>query len=1524
MKKKYYYGIRYLISLGKCFSVGTVTGPAKASFKSKVNLTLNVDHGYKLSFLKVVDESENIILNIIPDSAIIAGEQTYTFTMPKSNVTVSADFEQIIDGYFKGHPYVNINGTRWATCNVGADSPEKIGQQFAWADTDVNLKRYPYWYDNLPYCYLSNYKSNIYFRKKYGSWSNEIENSDDAACKIGELYQTPTVKHFEELIKYTTLTYDSEANTITLTSTVDTEKKIQFYLQDANYLTRNGKSLNEQFVYSRYCRKCYISNDGLKITTASKINASKIRPIYTGDSVPENYVDLGLPSKTKWSLYDLNGVDETGTVKMATSIKEGALYLWGVANFIAEPSSLSGTLGYYGYTKYEKNYKLVAKDDVATIKLGNGWRIPTKDEWQELIDNCDCTWTDNYNNTNVAGCIIVSKENSNQIFLPASGYYQSSLVRFNSHCYYTTSDLCNYTDARSTKGYLFVFTNSFTVPRLSEHYRFFGTSIRPVYAGDVKTSGYIDLGLPSGLKWATCNVGATTPEGYGDYYAYGEIETKTTYTWKNYKYTNEIYDDFYVTFTRYVRANSVLDSIDDAATVNWGSGWATSYTSDINKLLTYDWQIRKNYQCKQQSYNYPEVRMPLTSEWQELMDNCTFSSTTINEKTIVKVTSKINGNYILLPLAGYNGKANGIGYYWPKNLTETDPNNIESIRVVTEMCKFVTEPRFCAHTIRAISKTMRYDGPRGSNAKYVDLGLPSGTYWLDRNVGAENPEDSGNYYYWGSVKPYPDGQNPYRKNNKLTKYCNNSYYGYNGFIDGLTVLDSFDDPATYYYGQLNQNNFVSSCGLEFIAKNDTDPTLSRVLFFPYSGDFGSDSLFDETGCLYLMIKDSFDCDKQTYNALQSWPKSGKEKPQIVTRNRIYGSNVRPIVDYRAILIVTTDGNGIATYTGTVDLGSTITIIDTPNTNYEYNYITVNGVKQTNKTFTIPVDNNAIVQVFFTLVGYNITIAEVQHGTVTVDKTTATAGTIVSLTVTPDAGYGIDTITVNGETITGTSFTMPEEDVTVTATFKKISYTITVTQSTGGTISSNKTTASVGDTVTLTATASSGYTFSSWVVKTTSGSTVTVSNNSFTMPASNVTVSATFVSQEPQAIDLGLSVLWADRNVGAETTDDAGDPFAWGEIETKDTFDGGYKYYSDSSGKANSGYTKYCTDAEYGFNGYTDQYTELQDEDNAVKQFGGYESWDIPTDDDWDELTVNCDFEWISSNPFNGLKVTSKTNQNTIFLPARGYMDGETEYSEQSSLYMSKSISSSIDMFYGGVRYFQLLQTAKSGKHIYPITMINRHIGCLIRPVLREGENKIAVDLGLPSGVKWCVRNLGCIKYTETSGGSGYYYAWGEIEKKQSFLLINYKFYELYLQDGLTKYCYNSNYGCDGYQDSLTKLESGDDAATTNWSGEWRIPTVDEIKELINSVIWTVNTDDSGGLIASANGVSIKFPFNEVDKYVANAIWSSELYTTKGGGNIDPTPWYAHILSLNDTSSTSAVIGILNRVSWGYIRPVKDK
>ncbi len=92
-----------------------------------------------------------------------------------------------------------------------------------------------------------------------------------------------------------------------------------------------------------------------------------------------------------------------------------------------------------------------------------------------------------------------------------------------------------------------------------------------------------------------------------------------------------------------------------------------------------------------------------------------------------------------------------------------------------------------------------------STAKFVDLDLPSGTLWADRNVGAASPEDYGDYFAWGETRPkdkYDWGTYKYATAyDEQTKYCNNSSYGYNGFTDNLTVLLPEDDAAIANLGK---------------------------------------------------------------------------------------------------------------------------------------------------------------------------------------------------------------------------------------------------------------------------------------------------------------------------------------------------------------------------------------------------------------------------------------------------------------------------------------------------------------------------------------------------------------------------------------------------------------------------------------------------------------------------------------------------------------------------------------------------
>ena len=91
------------------------------------------------------------------------------------------------------------------------------------------------------------------------------------------------------------------------------------------------------------------------------------------------------------------------------------------------------------------------------------------------------------------------------------------------------------------------------------------------------------------------------------------------------------------------------------------------------------------------------------------------------------------------------------------------------------------------------------------NGDWVDLGLPSGLLWATRNVGATSPEDYGDYFAWGETQPKEVYDwNTYIYCNggafRLTKYCNKSSYGYNGFTDNLTILQPSDDAATANYG----------------------------------------------------------------------------------------------------------------------------------------------------------------------------------------------------------------------------------------------------------------------------------------------------------------------------------------------------------------------------------------------------------------------------------------------------------------------------------------------------------------------------------------------------------------------------------------------------------------------------------------------------------------------------------------------------------------------------------------------------
>ena len=131
-----------------------------------------------------------------------------------------------------------------------------------------------------------------------------------------------------------------------------------------------------------------------------------------------------------------------------------------------------------------------------------------------------------------------------------------------------------------------------------------------------------------------------------------------------------------------------------------------------------------------------------------------------------------------------------------------------------------------------------------------------------------------------------------------------------------------------------------------------------------------------------------------------------------------------------------------------------------------------------------------------------------------------------------------------------------------------------------------------------------------------------------------------------------------------------------------------------------------------------------------------------------------------------------------------------------------------------------------------------------------------VDLGLPSGTLWATCNLGANSPEEY----GNYFAWGEIEPKDIYTWSTYKYCNG-SSNTLTKYCYISDFGYNGFTDELTELMPEDDAAIANWCNDWCMPTANQWQELIDNttIVWTSQNGVTGRLFTAANGNSLFLP-----------------------------------------------------------------
>ena len=415
---------------------------------------------------------------------------------------------------------------------------------------------------------------------------------------------------------------------------------------------------------------------------------------------------------------------------------------------------------------------------------------------------------------------------------------------------------------------------------------------------------YVDLGLPSGNLWAKCNLGASSPEAYGDYYAWGEVEPKQEYTKSNHKWYKEGAPS--QGFTKYNNEDGklTLEDEDDAVIQKLGNGWRTPTLADFRELTN-------------QKYT-------------------TIEKTTLNGVAGYQITSKKNKKSIFIPFAGFKNSEK------PQTRFISDDEEVAvcmtNLRRIDNMVYNAWTFAFQNDRIGRYGKR-RPDGisirpvkgpgvPVPNNC--VDLGLASGLLWAKCNLGTTDPTQLGDYYAWGETstkkKYYSDNYKHFKIDGgiKVLKYNEK---------DGKTVLDLNDDAARANIGagyriptKEDWEELLEDCKWEAVTTTLSeiiDPSQTKVIarwkvtgpsgnsiVLPMTSGFRGDGwgvqpdndTYYTTANLYPADELS-DKDKYQKAVALTWPMFAKEtssggikEPSFKSIYRDFGVVIRPVFD----------------------------------------------------------------------------------------------------------------------------------------------------------------------------------------------------------------------------------------------------------------------------------------------------------------------------------------------------------------------------------------------------------------------------------------------------------------------------------------------------------------------------------------------------------------------------------------------------------------------------------------------------
>ena len=453
------------------------------------------------------------------------------------------------------------------------------------------------------------------------------------------------------------------------------------------------------------------------------------------------------------------------------------------------------------------------------------------------------------------------------------------------------------------------------------------------------------------------------------------------------------------------------------------------------------------------------------------------------------------------------------------------------------------------------------------------------------------------------------------------------------------------------------------------------------------------------------------------------------------------------------------------------------------------------------------------------------------------------------------------------------------------------------------------------------------------------------------------------------VDLGLpsKTYWATMNIGATSTEDMGDYFAWGETTPKDTYEWSTYQYCNGSDES---MTKYCNNPDFGDNGFTDNLATLEASDDAATANWG-SGWRMPIADEAEELYTYCSHVWTTQNGVTGRLFTGP-NGRSIFLP--GIYNGMSNHYWTNSLYSSYPSEATTLLFGSGTRaelgdYYRydglpVRAVYRVAPYLATVSQSNVTLSsATLSGLSYDNGNSDVIERGFQYGTnpdnltETIQSELGANEFTATLIGlapnTTYYYrayatnsddtGYGEIKsfRTPSGQLGDHYYVNLGLPSGTmwatcnvggtnfedlgNEYAWGETTTKDEYtqnnytySDNPATLPADADAAAVNWNEDWVMPTQADMQELIDycDTTWTIINGIVGLLFTSGNGNSIFIP-TEYDGYTLYAYyWTSSLNTDNPTSAV-----YMNLYPGDYESDPGLGIGNIDRSYHAHVRPV---